>query len=374
MVAGQWAVFMESIRPGLFLLFGGNILMAAIAAIIARLFVFPPVQRDQKVEIAEMVNLRSFVRTLIVIWLLGGVVNVLYSGGLPLIWLVQGDEARTYADYGLPTVSGFLNAIGHFAANAILIDFLLTGNRKRLWLIPVVVIYQIVTVNRGGMVSVVMELLGVYLMVGKVNFSLFFKAGCALLGTLLLFGWVGDARIGERGRDALVGMMSDDGRLVFESLPSAAWWGYLYASVGTVNLNAAVDHQQPLGYPYWSILGIFPTVIRGMIYDFSVYELKYPLEMVNPVFNVFTLYSGYLADFGIVGCYAITGVLVGMASWFYRQSRNGCPWAVLAYAVFFQVIILSVFWDNFLGWVSLFQVFLALMYRERIRSVVARML
>jgi len=163
--------------------------------------------------------------------------------------------------------------------------------------------------------------------------------------------------------------MSDRGREFFSLLPSGFYWVYLYACAGMTNVNAALPGLEPTGVPYWSTVGLAPTVVRDVIYDFATldYASRYPLEMVAPMLNVFTLYGGILADFGTVACVVLTGVMTLVAAYFYQNALRGRLWAVLASAVMFQVIVLSIYWDNLTSWVVLFQLVLAMGLRRRIR-------
>ena len=44
------------------------------------------------------------------IWISVSVVEVLFSGGIPILWLINGSE-KTYFDFGLPTIHGLANGL-----------------------------------------------------------------------------------------------------------------------------------------------------------------------------------------------------------------------------------------------------------------------
>lgn len=313
--------------------------------------------------------MRHFTDLLTRIWLIGSSIVVLFSGGLPLLWLISGDESRGYQDFGIATVSGLIAACGMFSAIAVFLDYLLTGSRRRLWVIVAVLLFQVVTINRGGLIWITVEMLAVYLLTRNITVGRAARVAAVIMVMIVLFGVIGDMRVGEDGGMTVTATMSDRGREFFSFLPSGFYWIYLYACAGMTNVNAALPGLEPTGSPYWSTVGLLPTVVRGMIYDFGTldYASRYPLDMVTPMFNVFTLYGGILADFGMATCVLWTALIALVAAYFYRYAQQGQLWAVLASAVMFQVIMLSIYWDNFTSWVVLFQLVLAFVMRGRIR-------
>ena len=46
-------------------------------------------------------------------WVLTTILEIYVSGGIPIVWLLQG-SSKTYFDFGIPSVHGFLNSLLHF--------------------------------------------------------------------------------------------------------------------------------------------------------------------------------------------------------------------------------------------------------------------
>ena len=61
-------------------------------------------------------------------------INIIFSGGLPILWVINGDE-RSYLDFGVPSFSGFLNTIRAFLLmSCVIVYFLLKPRYKNKYL------------------------------------------------------------------------------------------------------------------------------------------------------------------------------------------------------------------------------------------------
>jgi oligosaccharide repeat unit polymerase len=372
LLSTRWATFMTGVSRGFLILVLGNIAISIVVYFAATWLkrALAPVHRPGGVRsthgadsasLAALLALRRYSDLLFAIWVAGSLINVWFSGGLPIVWNLRGDD-RTYADYGLPTFSGLIAACGLFASLGFFLLSLLGKRKSRWWAVALVFVYQFAILNRGGTVWMALEMLGVYLLVGRSGIRRTIVGALLVLLLITLFGVMGSIRVGKN-YSHLSALATPEGEAVFEHLPSGFWWTYLYAAVGPVNLNAVIDGYVPLGRPYWSVVNLFPTVVRNLVYTETVYEARYPLKMVVGLFNVFTLYGGYLADFGLVGCFAITLVLQLLAVHHYLRASSGDLASIIAYAVCFQVIVVSLFTDSLTSWPALFQLFLAFAFR-----------
>jgi oligosaccharide repeat unit polymerase len=369
-----FASFMGPVSPRFLTFVVGDIVASAIAYVTVIALtsdsraakLAPESRRMRAIPLTVQSALERYSNILFALWAVGSVINAFASNGLPIIWRLQGSE-RSYADYGIPTFSGLIAACGLFASMGFFLLQRVRGNKRRWWAIALVLVYQVAIFNRGGAVWLVLELAGIYLQIGRFGLGRMVRGAALLLVLIIFFGQMGNARTGRDTETMLRSMATDRGAAVFEHLPSGFWWTYLYASVGSVNLNAAMDHVVPLGHPYWSVTGLFPTVVRSLIYTETTYEARYPLEMVNGVFNVFTFYGGYIADFGLAGCYGITFVLQLLASYYFLKAKRGDVPSIIAYSVCFQIIVISLFTDSLTSWVALFQFVLAFAFRFFVR-------
>jgi oligosaccharide repeat unit polymerase len=378
-----WAYFMTPVSRKFAALVTANIGVSILAYFLARSVTIrrapsgsrkpEGAPRSTNLSPAVLSALRRYSDVLFAVWAVGSVINVCASGGLPIVWIMRGNYDRSYADFGLPTFSGLIGACGLFASLGYFLLQRLGHTRKRWWAIALVFVYQIATLNRGAVIWMIVELIAVYLQIDRFGFRRMLGALTIILVVIVLFGHMGDIRSRRHGT-LLESMGTGQAVTVFRKLPSGFWWTYLYASVGVVNLNAAVDSPNlvPLGHFHWSVAGLFPTVVRKLIYTETAYELRYPLEMVISAFNVFTIYGGYLADFGMIGCVVITFVLQLVAGHYFVKARDGDVASILAYAICVQIIVVSLFTDSLTSWVALFQFILAFFFRYFAKSVSRR--
>lgn len=368
-----WANTMTPPTRAFLVLVAGNIALSFAAYQIARMFkrLAVPIRRVDGPKPDRLVDstvLLRYADLAFAVWALGSAVNIYASRGLPILWLLSGDS-RTYSDFGVPTLSGIAAASGLFATLCYFLIQLTSRTGKRWWAILSIFLYTVGVINRGLIVWMFVEMLAVYLQIGRLTGRRVIRGAAVLVVLVLLFGQLGEMRMNMGPQYMLKATSTEEGYSLFRHLPTGAWWTYSYATVGAVNVNAALGNVTPLGYPYWSVLTLFPTVVRQVIYTHTTYEARYPLAMVNAMGNVFTMYGGYIADFGIPGCFVITFVFQLLAAHYFIAARNGDPLAIVAYSVMFQVIVVSLFTDSFLGWLTLFQLLLAHAFRYYLNVV-----
>jgi oligosaccharide repeat unit polymerase len=94
-------------------------------------------------------------------------------------------------------------------------------------------------------------------------------------------------------------------------------------------------------------------------------------EMIQPnvtfasyLINVYTVFSPYYRDFGVVGVGLFLGVLGALHGWIFRQLKTGMPIIIVANALLFYALIMQFFqdqyfslmsqWIQLLGWTYVF--------------------
>jgi oligosaccharide repeat unit polymerase len=80
--------------------------------------------------------------------------------------------------------------------------------------------------------------------------------------------------------------------------------------------------------------------------------------------NVYTVFSPYYRDFGVVGVGLFLGVLGALHGWIFRQLKTGMPIIIVANALLFYALIMQFFqdqyfslmsqWIQLLGWTYVF--------------------
>jgi len=293
----------------------------------------------------------------LIAWALGTFVEIVQARGLPVVWLLLGDHTKDYRNFGIFSVHGFLMALFFFSSAATAVEVFLHGRWKRAWWLLAMLGWQLLLINRGGLMWQVLQTLGVFLICRPIRLRQGLASLAAALVFILVFGIVGDARGG-----AMVWMqdlVQPNQRWLVSLLPSGFLWVYIYATTPLNNVVGGLGTFEPVGFFFFSVQALLPTVLRDLVFNRP--DLKFPLGLVNPAFNTSTWFVGWLADFGVPGAVAGTSVLLLISILFFRSARAWRPWAIVGYAACFQGVVLSAFADTFTSLVTLFQLFLAAM-------------
>jgi oligosaccharide repeat unit polymerase len=159
---------------------------------------------------------------------------------------------------------------------------------------------------------------------------------------ITVFGWTGDIR----GRSTPFSHLVTTQRQseVFEFLPSGFLWFYVYVTSPLANVINNIDNIQPSYIPHYSIMSLVPSFGRDIIATGANDD---PMERVNQNLTVSTFYSGFIADFGLFGALIAVCVIQFFCVIIYFPAYDERPWAVLAYAVVFECIVFSVFYNLF---------------------------
>lgn len=294
-------------------------------------------------------KLRSLIYIFLVIWGIGAILNILASEGVPLYWLLTGQLEKDYRNFGIPSFSGLLAALHMFSVTGLFLYYLLIRNSKILFLLVMLLAWNVLLMNRGAMTWILLQMLGAYLIVKRATimnslgliFSLFFF--------VLVFGWIGDWRLGRSFSEEFSNLQAEP---FFQYVPSGFFWVYNYVTSGLNNINASIVSLEPSYEPYFSVINIFPTFLRDYLFEPG----RYPLMLVSEAYNTATFYAGFLADFGTLGAIGVVAVLQLIVTWFYILAKSGKPWAMISYAVLFQALALSIFADTFTSLVTIAQV------------------
>ena len=310
-------------------------------------------------------QIASICFALFVVWLVASVVEVLASGGVPVLWLLTG-SSKTYFDFGIPSVHGFLNALGILIAT-VAAYLVFKGNRHKkrmLMILAVESLYYLLIISRQVIMSAALQALVVYVIVNRRSVPYFRLLFVSLFG-VVAFGIIGNMRTGYH-TFMQVAELSD-------SLPPIAagfYWVYMYLTMTLANLNnLIVQIFEPLGIGYL-FQDFIPSVISRTLEVPYVNGLQY-LESIQ--FNVSGFFAHYFEAFGWIGLIvagSAYGALGGFASsWF---DHRPSPVSLLFFAITMQIILLSFFTDLLLYLPVSFQLILALLFGPRTCSVVGK--
>jgi len=308
----------------------------------------------------QLQNLNRYTCRLFYLWIFVTAIEVIYSGGLPIIWAISGDFTQNYTTYGIPTVHGFMNAIYFFTILSRFVNFMIYKDRRSLIHIIVLILWSILLLSRSVIVTAFLQIMGVYLLFRRVSISRLLSIIGTIVILMIVFGLVGDFR----GVATLDYLLTDDGTMVFEYLPSGFLWVYVYLTSPISNVIANIDRISPDYIPYYSIMSLIPSFFRGdVIQSDSIWSL------IQENLNVSTMFTGYLQDFGIIGTIFVVAIIqIGIIKIYLaaKDQKIGC---IIAASVLFQCIICSVFVDFFLSLVYLSEIAIAMVFHFSKKTV-----
>lgn len=325
---------------------------------------WPPNRKILSIDLC-IGSLNRFVMILLIIWGLGSFVDVLYSGGVPLQWVIMGWEGKNYTDFGIPTLHGMLNACYLQAVTILFYCWMVRKKRRDGILICILSFWPVMMLGRGIFLSAALQMVAVYLIMHRVRFKSIVGILISVMVLVVLFGVLGDMRDTPNPFDYLV---EDKAKDFFDFFPSGFLWVYVYSTSSINNLFSNIDSVIPVGFPVYSISNMFPSVFR---IAFGMDPRNDQFDFVDQNLNTSTIYAGYVSDFGPIGAVILVFVIQLMAAGFYFKARTRDIAGVLGYSVMFQVLLFSVFYDMFFLLPTLMQLYIVFVFRGYCRRGVS---
>jgi oligosaccharide repeat unit polymerase len=304
-------------------------------------------------------KIKKYIKYLLLIYILIAILDVFYSRGVPIIWALTG-SSRSYVDFGVPTLHGIANSIVFFLASLLtLLTILKVKNYKGI--LFALIVYQVLILSRGTIIVMTVQMLAVFLFISRMGFLKNIGIVVFLLVFVVAFGMLGDLR---QGANPYYGLLTDEWKELFNSLPSGFLWAYIYVSSGLNNLNFNVGIIEPSYIPVYTFAKLVPSIIYNF---FSIEKVVDTFTFVNAGLNVSTIYSAFYSDFGILS-FLLVMVIQLVASNKYNLARKGNIYSLLSYVVAYQAIFLSFFIDTFFYIPFLFQFVIVYFFKVALRA------
>jgi len=315
------------------------------------------VARSQLVSDTAAKQLRGFIKGAFVLWLVLYLLTIVLSDGLPIMWIFTGDS-RTYVDFGVPTLSGFLNMIrGFIFAGCVLLYLRRDKAKKKLYLLllTVLLLSSLAEMARGNMLVLLLHGVAMWLIVTPIRFRGLFHAAWLMIVFILAFGLMGDIR--NEGGSSVLGIVDEDS--IFNLLPSGFLWAFLYFVTPAINVSYAIaEGIEPLYAPFFSVQSLLPTVIRDTAFDPGVY----PIQLKVEAFNATSFYAPLLADYGVIGTALIVLLLQIVVAYLHVRAVRGSLFHLLVFPAFYMSVVLSVFYLYFFSLVTVLYPLMASAY------------
>lgn len=274
------------------------------------------------------------------VWVVITLVEILVSGGLPIIWLIQ-HSSKTYMDFGIHSVHGLLNSLVASLAICYFALYLITGKKKHLRVPIFVVLWSAVVVTRQLMLESLLEYAVVFLLIRKVKPGTLVRIAVSVLVGILVFGFLGDLRSGAEAFRSL----AEPTAQYPDWLPSGVLWVYIYMTTPINNLIYTMHTFHPansLLFPN-TVATLFPSSLRTIVYGNHLGQAESG-NLVTRAFNVSTAYIGPFEDYGVVGIMLFSIVTSFACQFFWYRSKLR---DVLIFAVLAQCLMLTLFFNLF---------------------------
>lgn len=229
------------------------------------------------------------------LWAIVSIVEIGVFKGLPLIWIIQGSN-QTYADFGLPTIHGFSNAMW------LLLCFnqfqkLLTRDPK--WFVYfnfiLLIAWPVLLVSRALFTIFFLQAVVYTIITSRVSIlRLCFSVTILLTCFFYAFGWVGDARSSYN----IVSSLDVEKSVLAES---NMLWGYSYIVSPISNLALGWSYVEPTysWFPRRVLTDLLPTILKNLLEFEKVFE-GYAV-LTHGAFNVGTAFLAAYYDWGKPG-------------------------------------------------------------------------
>ncbi|MFB4393746.1 MULTISPECIES: O-antigen polymerase [unclassified Pseudomonas] len=298
---------------------------------------------------------KVYAKVLFVLWFGGTCMEVYVQRGFPLYWNWVGD-GRLYTDFGIPSFHGIMNAMYLQLVTALAYLYFVKPRRIIILLLFLLACWPVLMLGRGILLSVIVQITAVFFLMRRLNIKVTLILISSALVAVFLFGYVGDLRQVVNPFGYLVEPAYVD---FFSSMPSGFLWFYVYMTSGMSNLFFNIETLQPAYSVGYSLYNMLPSALKLWLGFDQRNDL---FVFVDNNLNAATFYSGYISDFGPVGAFLLAAFVQFCCCLAYRVARNGRPWGILAYAVAFQILIFSIFYDMFFLLPVLFQFAMAILF------------
>jgi len=287
-------------------------------------------------------------RGLLELWAIATVLEVIVSGGVPIVWLFTGNP-KTYQDFGIPSVHGLLISMLLACAMLSFYLYLDTGRRRYLATPACALLWFVISVTRAFFIGLLLQMLFLYLVKRRLTTGQVTKIAIGFLLVVVAFGALGDFR---QGSADLIRSLAKPTSRYPDWLPSGFLWVYIYLATplnnlfNTIQLSPSIDGISLAA----TTSQLLPSFIRHVIFPASFATQG---TLVDTSLNVSTSFAPPYLDMGLLGIvlYAALFGIAGGVFWFFRRDH----YYALGYSFIAQALALSIFFSFLLNLPFLFQ-------------------
>jgi len=277
---------------------------------------------------------------LLILWIVGTLFETIASEGLPLLWIFTGN-GKTYEDFGVPSIHGFMNAIYLFLTLSAFMKALTERSSRSFLEFLLLLGWSVVVVSRALMTIVLLQSATFFLINSRAGWqkkTLLLTA--TALGFLIIFGILGNARAEQFSI-----LQSTDLGYLDPRYSIFVWiYAYLTSPIANLALNISVHSAELKLIPTTFLLPLLPSAVQSWLgfntgfYSFSGY-------LAHDAFNVGTAFIQIFIDWGTFGVYLYDMILgfTGHIVW-NNYRRTGRADII---SLFIPCVVLTVFSNQF---------------------------
>ena len=293
--------------------------------------------------------------------------EVVYSGGLPILYYLTGRGGVSYSEFGIPSLHGFLVATVLFVGTLSFWRLLVGRAGGATWAVFVAcLLIPVITVHRGSLVYLLIQCGLTYVAVRVRGIDRRILALGVFIGSFLFaFSSLGNLRSGSAPFRAIAQVAPE-----YEKIPDALLWPYIYVTTPLNNFIYTTTRPVTPELGAESFSSMTPTFIRTPLWGPGKDITEY---LVYPLLNVSSYASPLYLDAKWPGVIGFTFVLLFAAGISFRQFlQRGLLPDLMRLVLFDQVIILSVFANLLLQWVVMFQLVVCVLLARRLGASALR--
>ena len=261
----------------------------------------------------------KFHKNCLKIWFFIFVVEIVSSGGAPIIW---GTE-KNYGDFGIPVIHGFSNMLrAMIFSHLILFSCLNFKLSKQLIIFSLLPLISslVIEQSRGAFVMTICFALGPMLIFSKFSLKKIFKFLIVLPLIVIVLSVYQFLRHAESSINELFIILEFvvDSGTAYEKLllPVAN-----YIATPALNAGLTIDTMPLINFELnQSIKGLIPSPIRALISDSE--QEDYGI-LVSEAFNTSTFITPFVKDFGIFGSVIFFTVFFLVCTYVYQKAKYG---------------------------------------------------
>lgn len=278
------------------------------------------------------------------IWIVLYLINIIGSGGIPIVWNLIGDS-RTYSDFGLYTLGGLCNMLRAFILSGCYIVYRFSSlgqkikNNYVLLSIALVTTAFIFELSRGAGIVLILHPVAIYFLTNNL------KATAILKKAILFFIFLGITSFIQFFRNPDFDISDIDKYAINSGFYSEYFIlnifapVLMYATGPILNLDLAIKNASYLQFEsLYSVQTLLPSIIRVYFENPGDYGL-----LINDANNVTSYIVPFLRDFGVIGGFFGVSVILFGVSYNFAKARAGSLHHIIFYPPVFMCTVLSFF-------------------------------